>query len=103
MYFLEEYPRLHSTVMKTQTTLIKGKWDDYDRANDCSAILFLLNSLEDHFQKRLSDKIKDDYTFAKTFLVFVELMRPLSTNSTLSKNRSLQLIRETLKEKTSLN
>ena len=40
MYILEEYPCLHSTVMKTQTTRITGKWDHYDRANDRSAILF---------------------------------------------------------------
>ena len=80
LYVLEEYPRLHSKTIKTQTSLCKPKWDHYDKGNDEAARKFLLESLQDNLCKRLDGKVKDEDTFAKVFLVFVEMMRPYSTD-----------------------
>ena len=48
LYVLEEYPRLHSKTIKTQTSLCKPKWDHYDKENDEAARKFLLESLQEN-------------------------------------------------------
>ena len=69
IYVLEEYPRLHSKTIKTQTLYCKPLWDHYDKENDEAARKFLLESLQDNLRKRLDGKVKDEDTFAKVFLV----------------------------------
>ena len=59
---------------------MKSKWDHYDRANDQSARKFLLESIQDNLRNRIDGKVKDDDTFADVFIVFIEMMRPYSTN-----------------------
>ena len=80
LYVLKEYPCLHSKTIKTQTSLCKPKWDHYDKANDEAARKFLLESLQDNLRKRLDGKVKDEDTFVEVFLVFIEMMRPYSTD-----------------------
>ena len=80
IYVLEEYPRLHSRTIKTQTLICQPMWDSYDEANYESARKFLLESIQDNLRKRLEGKIKDEDTFADIFLIFIEMMRPYSTD-----------------------
>ena len=77
---LEEYPRLYSKTIRTCTEAIYKKWDKFDKDNDESARKFLYASLKDNLRKRLEGKIKDDDTFADIFMVFIEMMRPYSTD-----------------------
>ena len=80
IYVLEEYPHLHSKTIKTQTIYCKPLRDHYNKENDEAARKFLLESLQDNLRKRLDGKVKDEDTFAKVFLVFIEMMRSYSTN-----------------------
>ena len=79
IYVLKEYPRLHSKTIKTQTIYCKPLWDHYNKENDEAARKFLLESLKDNLHKRLDEKVKDEDTFAKVFLVLIETMLPYST------------------------
>ena len=44
---LQAYPRLNLDIVKQSTNKIRHLFDEYDRENDSSAIMFLKNSLVD--------------------------------------------------------
>ena len=80
LYVLKEYHCLHSETIKTQTSLSKPNWDHYNKENDEAARKFLLKSLQYNLRKQLDGKVKDEDTFAKVILVFIEMMHPYSTD-----------------------
>ena len=78
---LTVYPRLNLEIMKAMTERIRYKFDTYDKDNDASAILFLKNSLKDDTRILLTTKCQNmNYTFGEVFMVFIEMIRPASSD-----------------------
>ena len=92
---LEEYHRLHSKAIRTLSLNLISNFDEWDKINDYSARQFLYASLKDTLRKRLEQKVKDDDTFADVFMVFVELMRPYSTDLFDSIEKKIEAIHPT--------
>ena len=77
---LEAYARLNNDVMSKQSSWFQQQFDSYDKKNDESAKLFLLNSLEDTLKKRIETKIQDSMTFVDVFFVFLKNQRHQNTD-----------------------
>ena len=80
---LECHPRLNKETMKKQSSWFARHFDSYDKENDASAKMFLLNSLSEELKKPIESKIestKDDLTFVDVLFVFLENQRPVSAD-----------------------
>ena len=80
---LTHYSRLNKFEVKKQDKdWFKKAMDIYDKSNDRSAKTFLLNSLHEDLRYKIKRKIKsEDITFAKGLLIFIEEIRPNTTDN----------------------
>ena len=64
--------------VETANETMKVSFDKYDKANSNDAIDFLLNSIDDELEKRLSQSSFDEYSFAAYWFRLVHLVKSVS-------------------------